>query len=77
MKTEISALHEQFIEQAINRGVFRSRSEALDQAVALLKQREDLKLAIQAGIDSGPSVSADQVFGQLERCAAEIDERAS
>ena len=77
MSTEISAVHEQFIEQAIERGVFQSRSEALDQAVALLKQREELKQAIQAGIDSGPSVSAEQVFGQLERCATEIDERAS
>ena len=77
MNTEISAVHEQFIEQAIERGVFRSRSEALDQAVAMLKQREELRQAIQAGIDAGPSVSADQVFGQLERRAAEIDENAS
>jgi putative addiction module CopG family antidote len=77
MNTEISTLHERFIEQAIHRGVFRNRSEALDQAVALLKQREDLKQAIRAGVDSGPAISAGQVFGQLERRAAEIDENAS
>lgn len=42
MASDISPDSEQYIEQAIAGGLFRSRAEAIDAGVHLLKQRDDL-----------------------------------
>ncbi len=51
MSSEISRQNEQYIQEAIARGAFRSRAEALDAAVELLKQRDQLIGDVNAGIE--------------------------
>jgi putative addiction module CopG family antidote len=72
MAIGFSPENKQFIEHKLQVGTFGSRAELLNQAVGLLKRRRDLQREIQAGIDSGPSISADQVFERLERRAQHL-----
>jgi putative addiction module CopG family antidote len=65
MTGRISDENEQFIQRALESGTYRSRDELIDQAATLLKRRVDLKREIQAGIESGPSISEDEVFAIL------------
>ena len=66
MSSNISPENEQFIEHQLASGTYRSREDLLDEAVRLLKRRRELQEVIQAGIESGPSVSASEVFRRLE-----------
>ena len=66
MASDISPENEQFIQHELESGVYHQRGELLDDAVSLLKRRRDLQREIQAGIDSGPGVPADEVFARLE-----------
>ncbi len=72
MSIEISPENEQFIQHQLEAGTYKTRPELLDEAISLLKSRSQLKHDIQAGIDSGPSIPADDVFRQLEQKAAEL-----
>ena len=49
MSTDLSPQNEQFIEHVIARGDFQDRSEALDQAVELLRRRQELLDHVDAG----------------------------
>ncbi len=49
MSTDLSPQNEQFIEHAVARGVFHNRSEALDEAVELLRKRQELLDHIDEG----------------------------
>jgi len=51
MASEISPENEQFIQHAIQAGMFRTRAEALDTAIELLKCREQLIRDVNAGIE--------------------------
>jgi putative addiction module CopG family antidote len=42
MSIDLSPHNEQFIEQVVARGAFHNRSAALDQAVELLRRRQEL-----------------------------------
>ena len=66
MSNNISPENEQFIEYELASGTFRSRDQLLDEAVRLLKRHRELQRDIQAGIDSGPAIPANEVFSQLE-----------
>jgi Arc/MetJ-type ribon-helix-helix transcriptional regulator len=66
MASDISPENEQFIQHELESGAYRSREALLDEAVALLKRRRELQWEIQAGIDSGPSIPASEVFPRLE-----------
>ena len=66
MTGDISPENERFIQHELESGVYRERSELLDDAVSLLKRQRDLQQEIQAGIDSGPGVPADAVFAKLD-----------
>ena len=66
MSTDISPENEQFIQHELESGNYHDRGELLNDALRLLKRRRDLVREIQAGIDSGPSIPGDQVFGELE-----------
>jgi antitoxin ParD1/3/4 len=72
MASDISPENEQFIQHALESGVYRGRGELLDEAVTLLKRRRDLQREIQAGIDSGPGVPAGEVFARLEDKARKL-----
>ena len=69
MSTDISPENEQFIQHELESGNYHDRSELLNDALRLLKRRRELVRAIQAGIDSGPSIPGDEVFGELEEMA--------
>jgi Arc/MetJ-type ribon-helix-helix transcriptional regulator len=49
MATDISPENEQFIEQEIQAGVFRTKSDALDAGIALLRRRKELLARIDEG----------------------------
>ena len=66
MASDISPENEQFIQYELELGTYRGRDELLDEAVGLLKRRRELQRDIQAGIDSGPGVPANEVIAQLK-----------
>lgn len=49
MATDISPENEQFIRQEIQAGVFRTKSDALDAGIALLRRRKELLARIDHG----------------------------
>jgi Arc/MetJ-type ribon-helix-helix transcriptional regulator len=49
VSTDLSPQSEQFIEHVIARGVFHDRAEALDEAVDLLRRRQELLDHIDEG----------------------------
>ena len=69
----------QYIQEAIKNGAYRDEREALDEAVGLLKNRDQLRRDVQAGIeqaDQGQLIPAEKVFERLEQRAREIETRA-
>ncbi|WP_347988513.1 type II toxin-antitoxin system ParD family antitoxin [Methylomonas sp. AM2-LC] len=56
---------EQFIKTQLKSGRYSSASEIVRNALRLMEEREQLRLQIQAGIDSGPSIPAEDVFNRL------------
>ena len=49
MSSDLSPENEEFIQHAVECGTFRDRSQALDQAVELLRRREELLKHIDEG----------------------------
>lgn len=49
MSTDLSSHSEQFIESAIARGLFHTRGEALEEAVELLRRRQELCDKVETG----------------------------
>jgi Arc/MetJ-type ribon-helix-helix transcriptional regulator len=72
MAIDISPENEQFIQYELESGAYAGRGELLDEAVGLLKRRRELQREIQAGIDSGPGVSASEVFARLRQKARQL-----
>jgi hypothetical protein len=72
MANDVSPENEQFIQYELELGTCPGHGELLDDAVGLLKRQRDLQREIQAGIDSGPSVPASEVFARLEKKAQEL-----
>jgi Arc/MetJ-type ribon-helix-helix transcriptional regulator len=52
MGEHLSPANEEFLDRAVARGVYRDRGEALDQAVDLLRRREELSQKLQEGVDA-------------------------
>lgn len=51
MSGRLSPENEQFLHQAVATGVYHDRDEALDQAVSLLRRREQLVEEVNRGIE--------------------------
>lgn len=51
MNIPISQQNQDFIEQAVAAGLFPDQSRALDEAVSLLREREELRLSLQQAAD--------------------------
>jgi len=51
MSTNLSPENEQFLSHAVAAGLFHDRVEALDKAVGLLRQHEQLIRDVNAGIE--------------------------
>jgi predicted transcriptional regulator len=76
---EFSADNERYLEQAIAGGVYRDRAQALDEALVLLKRRDQLRSDVRAGIeqaDRGMLLEADAVFDRLLDRARQIEAKA-
>ena len=64
---------EQFIKTQLESGRYSSASEVVRDALRLMEEREQLRQVqleqlrqqIQAGIDSGPGIPAEEVFDRL------------
>jgi predicted transcriptional regulator len=79
MSTEFSADNERYLAQAIAGGIYRDRASAIDEALALLKRRDQLRSDVHAGIeqaDQGQLLDADAVFQRLLERARQIEARA-
>jgi Arc/MetJ-type ribon-helix-helix transcriptional regulator len=69
--------YEQFIQKSVETGVFRDRTEALNEALKLLKQRQELLAGIEEGIrqiENGECTeydaeSLDRRFEELKQIA--------
>jgi antitoxin ParD1/3/4 len=65
---------EVFVKQQLESGRYISASEVVREALRLMEEREELRTVqldnirqqLQAGIDSGPGLPADEVFDRLE-----------
>jgi predicted transcriptional regulator len=79
MSIEISADNERYLQQLVARGIYRDRAEAIDEAVELLKRRDQLRIDVRAGIeqaDRGELLDAESVFQRLLARAHQIETSA-
>ena len=51
MSTDLTPQSEQYLAEVVRRGVFSSREQALERAVDLLRQREELVREVNRGIE--------------------------
>ncbi len=75
----LSPDNQKFINQLLARGEFASESDAINEAIGLLRRREKLRDDVNAGInqaDGGQLVSGDEVFDRLTMRADEIEASA-
>jgi predicted transcriptional regulator len=76
---EISPENLQYLERSVIQGVYPTTAAALDEAVRLLRRRDEVRAQLQAGIDQadrGELLEADEVFERLRRRAADIETQA-
>ena len=76
MANDLSPENAQYLQAAIESGIYRDERQALDEAVALLKTRDALRSDVNAGIaqaDQGHVVPAEAVFERLEKRAREME----
>lgn len=66
MSTDLSPRNEQFIQHVISRGVFHDREEALDEAVELLRRRQELLDHIDEGTRQLRGGEGIQLHGEEE-----------
>jgi len=79
MANNLSPDSENYIKQAVQKGIYENETEALEQAVSLLKKRDQLRSDVEAGIreaDGGELLPADQVFERLTARARQIETAA-
>ena len=70
----IGAHFERFVKRQVESGRYSSATEVVRDALRLLEKREELREAqiknlreqVQAGVNSGPGIPADEVFDRLE-----------
>ena len=80
MRTELTPENEQFVCDAVQAGKYSNREEVLEEALTLLRQREDLRRKVNAGIEQierGELLDGDKVFDKLEARARMIVAGAS
>jgi len=70
MTIHVSPENEHFIEDAVKSGAYADTGQVLDEALNLLRQREDLRRDVNAGIDQldkGETIPAAEVFHRLRQ----------
>jgi predicted transcriptional regulator len=79
MAEEISPENEEFLQAIVAEGSFPSRATALNTAIDLLRNRQQLIANVRAGIDQadrGEVNPAEEVFARLEARARELERLA-
>lgn len=79
MTNHISPESAEYLSEAVRSGTYQNETQALDEAVSLLKQRDQLRADVQAGreqADRGELIPADEVFERLAARARQIEEAA-
>lgn len=79
MSDGISPDNARYLDESVRQGVYRDQDHALDEAIRLLRQRDQLRADVQAGVqqaDQGELLPADEVFKRLEQRAREIEQSA-
>ncbi len=56
MTISISSKQEKVIKELVKKGRFKSSDHAVNTAIELLEEQEELLIEIEKGIESGPSV---------------------
>ena len=72
MSIELSPENSRYLSELVSCGAFATETQALDEAVVLLKKREALRADVQLGIDQanrGELIPADEVFSRIEKRA--------
>jgi antitoxin ParD1/3/4 len=75
MSTGITPENEQFVVEIVQAGTYKSRDAVIDDAITLLRQREDVRRKVNAGIEQaerGELLDGDMVFDRLEDRARKI-----
>jgi len=70
MTVQITPECEQFVQQLVAQGAYSSNAAVVDEALRLLKHRDELRAEIRRGLDEldrGERIPADVVFGELRR----------
>lgn len=79
MNSEMSADNERNLQELVERGVFHDRAAAVDAAIESLRQRDQLRSDVRAGIeqaDRGELLDAESVFRPLLARAQQIEASA-
>lgn len=73
MTIQIEREHEQFVRELVAAGSFADEAAVIEEALSLLRSREELRAKIQVGIDEldrGERIPAEQVLAELRARAA-------
>ena len=68
--SDLSQENRLYVSQAVEAGIYPNPEAALDEAVSLLRMRDQLRADVQLGIDQadrGELLPAEEVFQRLER----------
>lgn len=79
MSPEMSADNERFVDQLVEAGVYPSRRHAIDEALVLLRRREELLSGLRASAEQaarGELLDGAEVLDRFEARAREIETKA-
>ena len=79
MASDISPENQQYLDQAVANGTYPSEALALDEAVELLRKRDQLRAEVRLGIaeaERGELLPEEEVFDRLEKRARQIEANA-
>jgi predicted transcriptional regulator len=80
MSIQITFEIEQLVQSIFANGNYRSETEVLDEALHLLRDRQELRRAVNDGIeelDRGQRTPASEVFARVEQKIREVGRQAS
>ena len=79
MSIDLSPENSRYIARLVETGAYANEAQALDEAVLLLRKRDELRADVQAGIDQadrGELLPGEEVFKRLEERADQIERSA-
>ena len=79
MASDISPENQQYLDQAVANGTYPSEAQALDEAVELLRKRDQLRAEVNVGMaeaERGELLPEEEVFDRLEKRARQIEANA-